>query len=296
MSEHKKHFSNFQTVSFVLIVCFLCALILSLLASGLRSKQARAVDLYRSKQLLIAAKLLDYSNSFTFPNQDGSTRPAHVVNGKLVDGNGAKASDKDILAVYQNHVTPFLTTSSGDALTFEQAGIDETIYMDENQKKGFAKLPYKLVFGVYFKGKQGSLLPADEYVIPINGFGLWDAIYGFLSLARDANTIVGTTWYQQAETPGLGGDIALPEWQKQFDGKEIFQKSANGQTNFQSAPLGIIIVKTTVQDELGASPKAESAVDGVSGATITMKGVAEAYKDVLSQYRPFLIKAHGALQ
>ena len=294
MSEHKKHFSNFQTVSFVLIVCFLCALILSVLNSGLRSQQARAEQLYRSKQLLIAAKLLSYNNTFTFPNQDGTTRPAHIENGKLAEGAGKKATDKDILEVYTNHVTPFLTSSSGQAVSFQSAGIDEKTYMEENQKRGFSRLKEKLVYGVYFQGNKQQLLPADEYVIPINGFGLWDAIYGFLSLARDANTIVGTTWYQQAETPGLGGDISLPEWQKQFDGKQIFQKSANGQVDFSTAPLGIIIVKTTVQDELGASPKADSAVDGVSGAKITMKGVAEAYTDVLTQYRPFLITAHGA--
>ena len=62
------------------------------------------------------------------------------------------------------------------------------------------------------------------YVIPINGYGLWDAIYGYLGLETDANTVLGMTWYDQKETPGLGGNIALPQWQEQFKNKVIFQK------------------------------------------------------------------------
>jgi len=104
--------------------------------------------------------------------------------------------------------------------------------------------------------------------------------------------VLGMTWYDQKETPGLGGEISLPDWQKQFFGKVIFQKALSGQTNFERAPLGIKVVKTTVKETYGNSPLANSAVDGIAGASITVSSVNEALRASLNPYRPFLIKAH----
>ena len=193
-----------------------------------------------------------------------------------------KASDADTLSVYHKLIHPMLTNNLGDLFTFEQAGIQYTEYMKLHQKSGFADLQYKLLYII--GDKQG-------YVIPINGFGLWDAIYGYLALDADADTVLGTTWYSQAETAGLGANIALPEWQAQFQGKLIFQQSLSGSTDFARAPLGITVVKGKVSDSLGMTPKSYSAVDGISGATLTGNGVTSAYAECLAPYRPFLIKA-----
>ena len=129
------------------------------------------------------------------------------------------------------------------------------------------------------------------YVIPINGYGLWDAIYGYLCIAPDGDTVIGTTWYQQSETPGLGGEIATEKWQAQFPGKLIFRESPDGTTNYQTAPLGLIVVKTTVEQELKNKPAAKSAVDGIPGASKTNEGVTDAYQTSLAPYRSFLIRA-----
>ena len=141
-------------------------------------------------------------------------------------------------------------------------------------------MPYKLVYLIY----TGS--DVTGFVIPVNGYGLWDAIYGYLALKADGNTIIGATWYNQKETPGLGANIGEKEWQAHFDGKKIFQNSQDK----KNSKLGIIVVKTTVKDELGASPLSHSAVDGIAGATVTRNGVQEAYKDSLGPYRNFLIR------
>ena len=124
----------------------------------------------------------------------------------------------------------------------------------------------------------------------MNGYGLWDAIYGYLAIKPDGNTIIGIAWYDQKETPGLGANIAEPSWQKQFLGKHIFQESPDGKTDYKTAPLGIVVVKGKVQNVLGDSPKSKSAVDGMAGATLTGNGVTDAYRSVLSAYRPFLVR------
>jgi len=297
VSEQKKHFSNAQTISFVVIVCFSCALILSLLASGLQKYQKESEALYKSKQLLIAAKLLSYDGNFMFPERNLTFVPAVFTGGHLQPSENkiVQASDSDITSVFSKYIYPRLTDTSGKIYTFEELGMTVEDYMHEHEKGGFSDAQYKLVYLVYYDGKQPQKpLPASAYVLPINGFGLWDAIYGYLCLASNADTIIGTTWYEQAETPGLGGNIALPSWQKQFKGKVVFQKSPDGSTNFQKAPLGITVVKTTVKDEFGDQPKGQSAVDGISGATITSKGVTEAYQNCLDEYRAFLIQAHRA--
>ena len=52
---------------------------------------------------------------------------------------------------------------------------------------------------------------------------LWSTMYGFVSVAPDANTIKGITYYDQGETAGLGGEIANPRWQAQFVDKKIIR-------------------------------------------------------------------------
>lgn len=268
MPEKKSSFTSTKTFIFVIILCGACALVLSIMAESLKDPQKRAIELYRSKQLLLAAELLSY---------DGT-----------LDGSSTKATDAEILAAFQARIVSRLTDAQGKLYTFEQAGIDESVYLAENAKQGFSHLPYKLVYVV----KQSGESPTPYgYVIPVNGYGLWDAIYGYLGVASNGDTVLGMTWYEQKETPGLGGEIALPEWQQQFIGKEIFQKNSSGQTNFERAPLGIRVVKSTVKETLGNVPQAASAVDGIAGASITITGVTEALRNSLSPYRQFLIRA-----
>ena len=126
----------------------------------------------------------------------------------------------------------------------------------------------------------------EGYVIPIIGYGLWDAIYGYLAVKPNGNTIIGTAWYEHKETPGLGAIISAASWTKQFPGKELFLKDADKKT----APLGITVVRGKVSETLGDSPKASSAVDGIAGATLTGNGVTKAYKETLAPYRPFFIR------
>ncbi len=286
------------TLLFMAVLSFICALILSTLASALKEPKERAKELDRSKEMLIAAGILNHAGYFQIQNEKGESNPAVWVQdgaqGRLkIAEKPTIATQDDILQVYRNRISPFLVNDKGQLTSFQQAGLNEKQYVQEFKKTGYYKEPYKLIYKIFANGSEGRKeRPVVGYVIPVNGMGLWDAIYGYLAIENDGDTVIGISWYDQKETPGLGANIAEADWQSQFRGKKIFQQSSGGKTDFQTAPLGITVVKGRVREVLANSPKANSAVDGMAGATLTGNGVMNAYRDVLAAYRPFLLKLH----
>lgn len=290
---------NTYTLLFMVVLSLVCAIILSILASALKEPQEMAKELDRSKQMLIAARILSPYDYFQIQDKQGNYEPAKMAQGGGLEPSNTQfvPSQDQVLAVYRNRIQSFLVNDQGELITFQKAGIDEQKYVQDFRKIGYYKEPLKLIYKVFSnpnpgEPQSGQDRPVEGYVIPINGMGLWDAIYGYLAIKTDGDTVIGISWYDQKETPGLGANISEPEWQSQFPGKQIFQESANGQTNFQTAPLGIIVVKGKVKEVLGDSPKSLSAVDGMAGATLTGNGVTDAYRDVLAAYRPFLMRLH----
>jgi len=287
--------SNTQTILFMVILSFVCALILSVLASALAEPKAIAKDLDRSKQMMIAAKILSHDGYFLIQNEKGEYVPATYQEGKLVPGTKDDIATKDqLLDIYRKRLVPLLIDDQGNLKTFEEAGINEDEYIAKYKKTGYYKQPLKLIYKILPPDAKKDAI--EGYVIPVNGFGLWDAIYGYLAIKQDGNTVIGTSWYDQKETPGLGANIAESYWQNLFPDKHIFQEGLSGSTDFKTAPLGIVVVRGKVVEVLGNAPKAQSAVDGMAGATLTGNGVTEAYRDVLAPYRPFLIKAHNEFE
>lgn len=288
--------SNTQTIIFMVILSFVCALILSLLASVLAKPKEIAKDLDRSKQMMIAAKILDHKGYFLMQDSDGKYVPAKTLpNGNLESGTvNDIATNQQLIEVYKKHLVPLLVNDEGKAVTFPEAKINEDEYIAKYKKTGYYKQPLKLLYAILPNSTSDDKEPKPTgYVIPVNGYGLWDAIYGYLAIKPDGDTVIGISWYDQKETPGLGANISESDWQSLFPGKLLFQESPNGTTDFKTSPLGITVVKGKVVDVLGDSPKSKSAVDGMAGATLTGNGVTDAYRDVLAPYRPFLIKIHN---
>ena len=288
---------NARVLAFMVILSFSCALILSILASALAKPKEQAKDLERSKQMMIAAKLLDYQGRFLIRNdEDKYIYAKYEKDGLLTPGtNKDYATNSQILDIHKRRIIPMLVNEKGGLISFEKAGINPDDYLSKYKKSGYYAQPFKLIYKILpntVEEKKKNGKAADGYVIPINGFGLWDAIYGYLALKPDGNTVIGITWYEQKETPGLGANIAEEPWQSLFPGKVIFQPDSQGRTDFKTAPLGIKVVKGKVSEVLGDIPKAKNAVDGMAGATLTGNGVTDAYSTVLNAYRPFLIKLH----
>ena len=102
----------------------------------------------------------------------------------------------------------------------------------------------------------------DQVILPVHGAGLWSTMYGFLSLEPDGNTVRGLRFYEHAETPGLGDQVDKPEWRAQWPGKQLFG---------EDGAVRIDVVRGRVQP----GPDAVHEVDGLSGATLTGRGVAD---------------------
>lgn len=113
-----------------------------------------------------------------------------------------------------------------------------------------------------------------KYIIPLAGMGLWGPIWGYVSLDDDCTTVYGAFFDHQGETPGLGAEITKPAFTDQFRGKQMFKDD-------QFVPVTVV--------KKGQVPQGnQDYVDGISGGTITSKGVAAMLDDCLSPYKAFL--------
>lgn len=115
---------------------------------------------------------------------------------------------------------------------------------------------------------------STKYVLPLYGAGLWGPIWGYVALNDDADTIYGAFFAHQGETPGLGAEIEKPHFSNEFEGKVLFK---NG--NF--IPVTVVKAGTNYTGE-------GDYVDGVSGGTITSKGVGDMLDNCLSPYKNIL--------
>lgn len=289
--------SDFSVIVFMIVLCVSCALVLSVLTSVLKPYQDKAEALDRSKEILISAQLYNRAGYFQLPKEGGGYQPAKLVDGILMPASVDDiAAADDILAQQEARVHPYLLVD-GKLKTFKEAGTDLNSYLAANFKSGYAAAKQKLLYVVTANQKQRAsdpLASAIAYILPVNGQGLWAPIYGYISVGTDGNSVLGISWYRQAETPGLGALIGESSWQSHFvDKKMIFLHDAEGKLSYadaKQAPLGISVVKGKAVDvAMGNKGKLASSVDGMSGATITGNGVTSAYKVCLEQYRPFLL-------
>ena len=108
------------------------------------------------------------------------------------------------------------------------------------------------------------------YIIPVVGTGLWGPIWGFVALESDFKTIYGANFDHKSETPGLGAEIKYASYSDQYTGETISDTTGSFQP--------IIVVKD------GSGSGINSKVDGITGGTITSKGVEEMTTRTLEVY------------
>ncbi len=123
------------------------------------------------------------------------------------------------------------------------------------------------------------------YIIPLHGNGLWNAIWGYVSLKQDINTIQGAVFDHTGETAGLGAEITTDWFQNSFQDETIFNE--NGDL------VGINVLKGN-NDPKG-SDKTDHEVDAISGATITGDGVTDMILERLTHYLPYFQKQNSAM-
>src|SRR5690606_1154809 len=164
--------------------------------------------------------------------------------------------------VYDKYITSSLVINKdGEALDGEVAfDVDvKKQHRDKTLTEDMKKYP------LYFAEKEGEKL----LIIPVVGKVLWGPIWGYVALKDDMRTIYGVSYDHQGETPGLGAEIK----QKFFTDRWLNETIADASFNFTP----IIVVK----DGTGANPQK---VDGITGGTITSKGVEEMMNRTMGIY------------
>jgi Na+-transporting NADH:ubiquinone oxidoreductase subunit C len=235
-----KRDSTRYTVFFATVVCVVCALLVSVAAVSLQPQQAAAARLYMEKNVLLAAGLLEPGADVTA--EEVNRIFAERIRVRLVDLATGELVPED----------------KADARGYDQRkarGDPATSRVAPPNNAGIGRLPNLGV--AYFIMKGDSV---DQLVIPVEGLGMWGTIYGFLSLDRDTNTVRGLTYYDQKETPGLGGEIGNPKWQALWRGRKGFDDQWNARI-------------TVIKGQAGAPDVDPLRVDGLSGATVTSNAI-----------------------
>ncbi len=235
-----------HTLLVATVLCVVCSVLVSGSAVGLRDRQEANKLLDQQKNVLIAAGLFHEDSSQGEKNTNADIpRLFESVERELIDLNTGEILDS--AEVDPNLYNP--RTAAKDPKQSVSIPADEDLAGIHRREK------YAFVF-VINKGDQ-----IDQVVLPIYGKGLWSTLYGFLALDSDTTTVRGITFYEHAETPGLGGEIENPHWKALWNGKKAFAEPGE---------VAIEVVKGAVPEN---SSKANHQIDGLSGATITSRGV-----------------------
>jgi len=175
-----------------------------------------------------------------------------------IQPKGEKFTPDEIKAQYEKIVVPIVVDKTGAVLENISS---ESIENIDNQ------------FPVFMQ-KMGNKI--EGYAIPISGKGLWSTLYGYLALKPDGETVKGITFYQHGETPGLGGEVEKKWFTDNYKQKKIVDDK------------GVLVSIQAVKGEADpTSPEYYHQVDGVSGATMTTKGLNIFLKSELKKYDPY---------
>ncbi|VEA63128.1 Na(+)-translocating NADH-quinone reductase subunit C [Serratia plymuthica] len=262
MANESKNDTIGKTLLVVLLLCLVCSVVVAGSAVGLKSKQQEQKLLDKQRNILDVAGLLQ-------PKMEGEQvkalftqriepRLLDLNNGEFVAGNAAAF---DLAAALRDDAKS-VALSAGE----DPAGIKRRSNRAE----------------IYLVRDNGGAV--NQIVLPVYGTGLWSMMYAFVALDSDGNTVKGITYYDQGETPGLGGEVENAGWRQQWIGKKLFDNDGKP---------AIRVVKG------GARQGDEHGVDGLSGATLTSNGVQHTFDFWLGEqgFGPFLKKVReGALK
>lgn len=225
------------TVMFAAAVCFVCAIFVSGSAVLLADRQETNKVLDRQQKVLDVAGLLD----------SGPTTPDQIVE------------------LYKSNIRPVvIDLASGEPLPdVDPANFDQAAEMADPATSKEAPPNDAKVRRIPNRAVVFQVVENDDvmsYIIPVEGKGLWSTLYGYLALDSDGQTIKGITFYQHGETPGLGGEIDNPRWKALWDGRKAYGPDGEPKV-------------AVIKGQAGTPEESPFAVDGLSGATLTSRGV-----------------------
>lgn len=223
------------TLIVAVVLCLVCSLLVSGTAVALRDRIDANKLLNRQRNVLVAAGMYDNAEN------EVSEIPGLF---EQVDAIGVQLPVRD-----------------GDASTageiVEMPQDVPTVPIPAELDLGGIKVRPTVASVYVIKGPDGQ---PEQFVLPVYGKGLWSTLYGYLALKADIEAgmpVGGITFYEHAETPGLGGEVDNPNWKRQWPSKELF--NANWQPTLEVTKQG--------------NANEPNEVDGISGATVTSNGV-----------------------
>lgn len=257
MASNKDSFG--RTLFVVVGLCLICSMLVSTAAVLLKPIQQENKLLDKQKYILEAASLINLKKG-NFTKQDILGKYKQYVEARLVDLDTGEFVEGDANGYDQRKASRDTDRSSipeNDVASIKRVADNAVVYLVRNDE-----------------GKLTSV------ILPIHGYGLWSTMYAFLALDTDLNTVQGLVYYDQGETPGLGGEVQNPKWKALWKGKELFDDQGN---------LAISVTK---------NPTVASSVHGVdalSGATLTSNGVQHSLEFWLGKegFADFIAKARN---
>lgn len=224
-----------KTIGVATLLCLVCSIIVSGAAVLLKPQQVANKLLDKKSNILTVAGISDDSKTVAELFEQVETRVVDMRTGEFTDAVDPAKFDQR------------------KASKEKEYRLDLSSEQDLAQIGGMSKYA-----NVYLVREAGQV---SKIILPIKGYGLWSTMYGFIALESDAKTVSSITFYEHAETPGLGGEIENKKWQASWEGKQLID---------QSGETVIRLVKTQV---VPGTPGAEYKIDALAGATLTSNGV-----------------------
>lgn len=233
--------STSKTLLVALLLCVVCSVVVSAAAVILQPLQTANRILDRNRNILSAAGLYD----------------------------DEQHDDADVASMFAEFTPRIVDLTRGEFLgseAVEDLGIDMATYdqrehINDSQfsqsiaaEEDVADIKRRVIYPmIYLEESAGEV---ETIVLPVNGYGLWGIMYGYLALEGDGRTVKGIAFYELKETPGLGAEVRNPRWVALWPGKQIYDEDGD---------VALSIVKGQGQGNYE--------VDGLSGATLTSRGV-----------------------
>ena len=219
--------------------------------------------LYASVMVIIVAALLAIVSQSLKPMQQANIEIDKKK--QILSSVNVESTAKNAVELYNQYIVNSYVVDANGAVV---EGADAfTVDVASQVKKEYAERQLPIFVAQLDNGE-------TTYIMPLYGAGLWGPIWGYISVAADGNTIYGSYFAHQGETPGLGAEIEKPDFQSQFVGKHLFIEG-------EMKPVAVM--------KVGQKPtNGAEYVDAVSGGTITSKGVQDMIENSLLPYNAFL--------
>ena len=213
------------------------------------------------------ASILAYTSQTLKPMQDENVKNEKMQN--ILSTVGINVSREEAEKSYKKYIVEEL------ALKID-GSINENInpFSDLNLAKELKKDYEDQHFPLYV----AEINSEKYYIIELRGTGLWDAIWGYISLKSDFNTVNGVSFDHKGETAGLGAEITKDWFKESFKDEKIF--NSNGEL------VGIKVLKGN--NDPNNIDKDDHEVDAISGSTITGDGVTDMIYERINNYLPYL--------